>query len=273
MLPREEYVEQAYFFRALRERMLQNMTAQELLPSLRDELLSTTQLPLAVDFMAGELRHLGLMAPALARLSHYFTPFQTFIVSEAEQPSGRFDLEIGLLILEHDAKLRADDASLAARFLFQFECITRNRLRYDPGLEALSRDPIYPPEWSEWILTVRRQIGLVEFADMIYVRSEYYLKEQVRRGRSGEPEKPVLFGEKEGKIAKANRRRDPLMMFAAFQRHLNYPAAPMLKPPDESAQIVPDLLRRVERLETRIKLLEEEQKGGIDLTKFYAPPQ
>ena len=28
-------------------------------------------------------------------------------------------------------------------------------------------------------------------------------------------------------------------------------------------------MRRVERLETRLKLIEEEQKGGIDLTKFY----
>ena len=272
MLASEEYVEQAYFFRSLRERMLQNLTAQELLPGLRDELLSTTQLPLAVDFMDAELRHLGVMAPALERLGHYFTPFQSFVVGEAEQPSGRFDLEIGLLILEHDAKLRAKKAPLPALFLFQFECITRNRLRYNPGLEAVSRDPAYPPEWAEWILTVRRQIGLVEFADLIYVRSEYYLKDQARRGRPAEPEQPVLFGEKEGKIAKANRRRDPLLMFAAFQRHLSYPAAPMLQPPDETAQLVPDLMRRVERLETRIKLLEEEQKGGIDLTKFFAPP-
>jgi hypothetical protein len=31
-------------------------------------------------------------------------------------------------------------------------------------------------------------------------------------------------------------------------------------------------MRRMERLETRLKLLEEEQKGGIDLSKFYGPP-
>jgi hypothetical protein len=36
-------------------------------------------------------------------------------------------------------------------------------------------------------------------------------------------------------------------------------------------QLVPQLLRRMERLETRLKLLEDEQRGGIDLTKFYAP--
>lgn len=271
LLPREEYVEQAYFFRALRERMLQNLTAQELLPSLRDELLSTTQLPLAVDFMAAELRHVGLLSGALARLGHYFAPFQTFVVREAEKEGGRFDLEVALLVLEEDAKLRAAAARRSALFLFQFECMTRNRLRYDQGLEAISRDPAFTPDWREWILTVRRQIGLVEFADLIYVRSEHYLKDKARRGGSAEPEKPVLFGEKEGKIAKANRRRDPLLMFAAFQRHLNYPAAPVLKPPDETTRLLPELVRRMERAETRIKLLEEEQKGGIDLSKFFGP--
>jgi hypothetical protein len=29
----------------------------------------------------------------------------------------------------------------------------------------------------------------------------------------------------------------------------------------------------VERLETRIKLLEEELRGGIDITRFYGPPK
>ena len=31
-------------------------------------------------------------------------------------------------------------------------------------------------------------------------------------------------------------------------------------------------MRRMERLETRIKLLEDEQRGGIDITKFYGSP-
>ena len=60
-----------------------------------------------------------------------------------------------------------------------------------------------------------------------------------------------------------------LLLFAALQRHLNYPLAPRPKPVDESRHVIPTLLRRVERLETRLKLLEEEQKGGIDLSKFY----
>src|SRR3990170_1103332 len=145
VLDREEYVEQAYFYRTLRERMQQSMSTQELLGAIRQEILS------------------------------------------------------------------------------------RNRLGYDYGLEAVARDPAYDEGWREWILTVRRQVGIVDFADMIYVRSEHY------RQQRGDPGKPILFGEREGKIALANRRKDPLFLFSALARHLGYPSVPRPKI-DESAE-------------------------------------
>ena len=84
MLDREEYVEQAYFFRALRERMQQDCSAQELLVSLKQEALATTKLPMALDFMASELRLTGGFATAMAHLRHYFTAYQAFVVAEVE---------------------------------------------------------------------------------------------------------------------------------------------------------------------------------------------
>ena len=65
MLNREEYVEQAYFFRTLRERMQQDMSTQDLLGAIRHEVLTTTMLPFALDFMAGELRLTGGFATAI----------------------------------------------------------------------------------------------------------------------------------------------------------------------------------------------------------------
>src|SRR2546422_683527 len=102
MLPREEYVEQAYFFRALGERMKQNQAAQDLLLMLKHETLATTKLPLALDFLGSELRLHGVFAPAMAKLAHYFSPFQTFVVAEAERERGRFDFYIALEILERE---------------------------------------------------------------------------------------------------------------------------------------------------------------------------
>ena len=176
-------------------------------------------------------------------------------------------------ILEREAHYRAAGATPQGVFLYQFECLCRNRLGYDKGLEAVAGDPIFPDDWREWIITVRRQVGIIDFADMIYVRSERYLQDRRRQGLTTAEgaEKPALFGEREGRIAWANRRKDPLHLFAALHRQLGYPAIPRLEPIDRTPEIIPSLIRRLERLETRIKLVEEEQKGGIDLTKFYGP--
>jgi len=273
MLDREEYIEQAYLFRVLGERMKREAATQELLGLVREEILSTTKLPMAIDFLASELKHVGTFSSAMARLRHYFTTFQTFVVAEAENERGRFDLNVALKILEREALYRAEKPPPQGVFLYQFECLCRNRLGYDKGLEAVAGDPAFDDAWREWILIVRRQVGIVDFGDMIYVRSEQFVKDRLRRDAGATPlEKPVLFGEKEGRIAWANRRKDPLLLFAALHRQLGYPSVPKPVPIDETPAILPQLMRRVERMEARIKLLEEEQKGGIDLSKFYNPP-
>jgi hypothetical protein len=271
-LDREEYVEQAHFFQALAERLPQNMPLQDLLAQLQDEILATTKLPMALSFLLGELKHAGVISTAMAKLPHYFTPFQTYVVQEAEAERGRFDMRVAIELLRFQADYLARGATRQGMFMYQFECLCRNRLRYERGLDAMARDPMYDEDWHQWIMTVRRQIGIVDFADMVYVRSEHYLQRRVQRTGARDPEKPVLFGEKEGRIALANRRKDPLYLFAALQRHLQYPKVPRPTPIDETQQIIPMLLRRVERLETRLKLMEEEQRQGIDLTKFYGQP-
>ena len=263
-LPPEEYIEQAYFFRTIRERMQQSTSTQELLEAVKQEVLSTTQLPYALDFMASELRLTGGFATAMAKLPHYFTPFQTFVVAEGEKAEGKFDFRVGLDILQREAEYRAQLPTPQGRFLFQFETLCRNRLGYERGLEAIAGDEDYDENWREWILIVRRQVGLIDLGDMLYVRSEHYRKTR------GQAEKPVLFGEKEGRIALANRRKDPLFLFAALSRHLGYPTVPRATPEDSNRMLIPTLQRKIERLESRMKLLEEELRGGINLARFYA---
>lgn len=266
-LDREEYVEQAYFFQTLRERMQQEMSTQDLLDAIRQEILTTTMLPYALDFMASELRLTGGFATAMARLPHYFTAFQTYVVAEAEKAEGRFDFRIALEIMQREVEYRAAGASPQGIFLFQFETLCRNRLGYDRGLEAMAEDPIFDENWREWILAVRHQVGLIDFGDMIYVRSELY------RIKKQKAEKSILFGEKEGRIALANRRKDPLYLFSAMQRHLGYPTVPRPRPEDAQRYVLPVLQRHVDRLETRIKLLEEELRGGINLSQLYVNKQ
>lgn len=267
VLAREEYVEQAYLFKTLRERMHDEAT-QELLMTLRHEILATTQLPVAMEFMAAELRRVGCMSTAMRYLAHYFTPFQTYIMMEAERAEGRFDFRIGLEILEKEAGFRADNLSPPGLFLFQFEALSRNRLNYDLGLKAMSEDPVYSLAWREWIKMVRHQLGLVDIAELIYVRSAYY--PMVRKKLA---EKEILFGEKEGRIALANRRKDPFYLFSAFQRHLNYPSVPRPMSGEPEEHVLIRLERKIDRLEAQLKLLEEESRGGINITRFYKKPE
>ena len=84
MLDRAEYVEQAHLFKILAERNALGISTQELLGLVREEILSTTKLPMAIDFLLSELKLNGVFHTAMAKLSHYFSPFQTFVIGEAE---------------------------------------------------------------------------------------------------------------------------------------------------------------------------------------------
>ncbi|MGD9721954.1 MAG: hypothetical protein AB7O59_10430 [Pirellulales bacterium] len=277
MLDREEYVEQAHFFSMLAERNKLGVSTQELLGMVREEILSTTKLPLAIDYLTGELKLVGVFHTAMAKLPHYFTPFQTYVIEEAERDTGRFDMLLALTILARESRYRAAGATAQGIFLYEFESLARNRLGYDRGLAAVAGDPIFDAAWREWIGLVRHQVGLVDFADLIYVRSEHYFRRQMAeaaaRDEAPPHERPVLFGEGEGRIALANRGKDPLLLFNALHRHLGYPEVPRPAKPDETPEAVPQLLRRMERAEARIKLVEEELKGGLDITRFYVAPE
>ena len=276
LLGREEYIEQAYLFRGLNNRHEESDPVQVVMRHLRDEILSTTKLPMAIDYLLAELTHLGSMATAMKKLSHYFAPFQTFLVAAAEDDTGRFDMRRALLILEYEAKFRAENTDPISMFFFQFETICQNHLDYDFGLGAMAQDDIYDKTWQNWIMSIRHRVGMVGLADLIYVHSQHYVdrrqlvEEFDEEDEISEIPDVVLFGEKEGRIALANRGKEPMYLFAALQRQLNYPAVPRPTRKDPLDDIVPKLVRQVERLETRMKLMEDEQREkGIDLSQFY----
>ncbi|MDR3234122.1 MAG: hypothetical protein LBT46_10755 [Planctomycetaceae bacterium] len=272
-LPPEEYVEQVFFFETFRSRIEDGYAAQECLASIRGELLATAQLPKAVSFLLTEMKHTGLLSSAMQRLPHYFTAFQTFVIVQSEREGGRFDFRIALQILEREAKYRTENPPVQGMFFYQFETICRNRLGYDKGLDVLIQEDIYDAAWKNWLRILRSQIGLADFAEMIFYRSDYY---KIVTAKQFVTEKAVpsdadviaLFGEREGRIAYAARFRDPAFLFSALSRHLGYPGVPRQKQAAAEENILPALKRRIELLENRLQLLEDEQHGGINLDKY-----
>ncbi len=273
-LDREEYIEQEHFFRVLRERLADNVPTQNALLQVRDEILATTNLPLAIEFLHTEVLHGGKLHPAAERLGHYFTPFQSFVLRTAETDTTKFDMAPALTVLERLAGYMAGRPIRPGLFVYQFECVSRNRLGYDAGLRAIADDPFYDEPWKDWIRRIRSRLGSADFADLVYFRSEEHV-EQVRRrtdDATWRPEYAVLFDRASGRIARANRGKDPLYMFAALQRQLGYPAVP--KPKPVGGDKLPKFLEaRLQRLEKRILLIEAEQRsGGIDLSEFVKKP-
>ncbi|NCY03291.1 MAG: hypothetical protein EBX36_10390, partial [Planctomycetia bacterium] len=150
MLDREEWIEQAHLFRSLAERIVAGVATQEALAAIAHEVLATSKLPMAIDYMIGELKLVGTMSTAMARLPHYFTAFQTFVMEQAEREGGRFDLRTGLAMLEREATYRAEGATPQGLFLYRFECLSRNRLEYAHGLTAVADDDIFDADWRGW---------------------------------------------------------------------------------------------------------------------------
>ena len=238
MLDREEYIEQAYLFRSFGERIVAGIAAQEALAAIGQEVLATSKLPLAIGYLVGELKLVGTLSTAMARLPHYFAAFQTFVMAAAEEEGGRFDIRTALAILEREAAYRAEGAMPQGLFFYRFECLSRNDL-----------------------------------ADLVFVRSPEYWRlgkrEALLAGKEEPaPDRAILFGEKEGRIARANRGKDPLFFFAALERQLGYPSIPRVKTAAPATESPAVLARRLERLEMRVQLLEEEGRGGIDLSRF-----
>jgi len=109
---------------------------------------------------------------------------------------------------------------------------------------------------------------------LIYRRSEQYQEELRRKQRDNDflLPYPLFFGQQEGRIAKANRGKDPLYMFAALQRQLDYPAVPRQVQKDKGPIVHPVLQERLKRMEQRIKILEMETQDKLDLSQFYEKP-
>lgn len=269
---REEYVEQAYFFRAFRERILEGQAAQVILQHLAEELLSTTRLPLAVQFLLDEMKHSGLLHQAAASLPHYFTPFQTHVLAKAEEENIRFTMEQALLILEREAHYRAGEPTPQGLFIFQLETLSRNRLGYSLGLKCMEGDSFYSDEWRKYFRLIRNQLGERDFAELIFARSEHYIQLRRRSDPDYVPTINVLFAEKEGRIAAANRGKDPMYLFATLQRQLGYPEVPRLPRADSEKNKLEELERELERLKKRLELVEAEQKGQLDITQYYVKP-
>ena len=118
--------------------------------------------------------------------------------------------------------------------------------------------------------------NLVDNPDAVRVREhrgEYVIRIELR---VEDEEKGKVIG-REGKIARANRGRDPIYLFSALQRQLGYPEVPRPRRPDELEARVALLEQRIKELENRLKIAESEGGPGaadkLDLSDLTVKPE
>ena len=100
---------------AFRERLLDGLHVAGHPARIGEELLSTTRLPLAVSFLCTDVKGPGPDGARPWRGSAITSPpFQTHVVDQAEQDTSRFAMEQALLVLEREAKFKAENPSLPA---------------------------------------------------------------------------------------------------------------------------------------------------------------
>jgi hypothetical protein len=227
-------------------------------------------MPLAVEFMLTELNHAGVLSDAFRKLPHYFTAFQSHVVAQTEVDRSRFLFDQATLILEREAEYKATTPTPAGLFIYQLETLTRNQLGYLDGLIAMEGDGLYDEDWRKYITFVRSQIGVMDLAELVYVRSERYVQERRRSDPEYQPGVAILFPEKEGRIAHANIGRDPNYLFAALQRQLGFPLAPRPPKASQESQDVEELKRKVKALENKLRILEGEVLGHTDPSLFVS---
>ena len=83
------------------------MAAQDILSRIHEEILTTTRLPMAVQFLATDMKHSGILSSGFNRLPHYFTPFQAFVIQQTEAEGLRFTISLALLVLEREGAYKA----------------------------------------------------------------------------------------------------------------------------------------------------------------------
>ena len=274
VLEREEYIEQAYFFHSFRERLVDGLPAQEILARISEELLSTTKLPLAVSFLYAEIKGSGLMAPAMTRIGHYFTAFQTHVIGQAEIAMSRFSMEQALLILEREAKYKSEDPSLAGLFIFQFESLSRNRLGYTRGLAAMAAGPVLPRGLARLYPHAPDPAGRRRF------RRPDLRALDVLRARTTE-DQPRVRAQVSRPSSASAKARSPGPTAAATRCTCSRPSSASLAIPRSRAPAVPTssrpasllLEQKIAQLENRIKLAESEINQDVDLSQVMVKPE
>ena len=158
-------------------------------------------------------------------------------------------------------------------FIYQFECIARNRLGYDRGMKAISDDPFFDKTWRDWILRARLRFGDDRF------RPAHLLPLGAVSGRAAEttPRLQAVVSHSVQRAGGADRQGQPREGSALYVRGVAAAdrASRRSPPPGErdGPIIHPALESGCSESRRGLSFSIREVKGEFNLSDFYVKPE
>ena len=272
VLDREEYIEQAYFFRASASGSPTTCRPRTSSPRLHEELLTTTRLPYAVQFLAAEIKHTGPARQRVREAAALLHPFQAFVIRQAEEEKQRFPMADGAAGAGTRGRVPGRAADQPGLFVYQFETIARNRLGYIDGLAAMAADPLYDADWRATSTSSAGRSATSTSRDLVYLRSELYVTEQRRANPAYEPSRAAALRREGGEDRQGQPRPRPAVPVRRAAAATRLPrGAAVTQRDDGKTRSWSKIETKLRELETRLKLAEGELRGNIDLSQFGKP--
>ena len=184
----------------------------------------------------------------------------------------RFSMEQALLILEREAKYKSENpARRPVHFPVRVSVAKPAGLHPGTGA-AMSADPLYTEDWRDYILMLQTRLGDVDFAKPHPSYYAHFVKERRKTNPEFEPKYPTLFGEREGKIARANRGRDPVICWH-WTASLAIPRSRDSAAPTSSKPAFSCSSRRSPSSRTASRPAESELNQDVDLSQVIVKPE
>ena len=132
-------------------------------------------------------------------------------------------------------------------------------------------DPFYDPDWRDFLALVQAPDRRGRFRRYRVFALAVLCAGSAVVGRLCSAGLAIVWREG-GQDRQGQSRPRPLYLFAALQRQLGYPEVPRSKPKDDVGSRIEALKVKIRELETRLKLVEGEVQGRVDLSEFLAKP-
>ena len=138
----------------------------------------------------------------------------------------------------------------------------------------MAADPFYTEDWTDYILTLRTRLGDVDFADLIFVRSEQFVRERRRLNPDFVPKFPDPLRREGGEDRPSQpRARSDVPLRAPYSASSDTPRSLDRAGPTSSRPACCSSSKRSPSSKTGSRSAESDLQQDVDLAQVLVKPE